>query len=338
MTQTQTKNEPEKSPKIPFKAITSAPAKMFTYPTRLASAWKPGVMEIDLPAEHKDGGEVEVTIRPGSTQSLGLKHGNAYKSLYRKFAAPIQLDGEYIYDARYETDGNIAHLLAIVACTVLVVKPIYPNVKVILRAKATTMAKTAYKLLGIPVLCTDREVSGDLLLVPDGAYRGIYEGLYKSLYGELDFEGYNKQTPERVFISRRGTRCLINEREIEQALQEYGFKKVYFEDIPINEQWSIARNAKVVVGMHGAALSSLVFNRNQVKLLELFHPGYVVDMYRWITNAVDGTWCGVTGQITEDVIKELDFKKNGRSFALSSTLIDITSLRMALDYLDVDRQ
>lgn len=338
MIQTQIKNEPEKSPKIPFKAITAAPSKMFTYPTRLASAWEPGIMEVDLPAKHKDGGEVEVTIHQGSTQSLGIKHGNVYKRLYRKVAAPIELDGEYIYDARYETDGNIAHLLAIVACTVLVIKPMYSNVKVILRENATTMAKNAYKLLGIPVLCTDREVSGKLVLVPHGAHRGIYEGLYRSLYGELDFEGYNKQTPERVFISRKGTRRLINESEIEQTLQAYGFKKLYFEDIPISEQWSIARNAKVVIGMHGAALSSLVFNRNQVKLLELFHPGYVVDMYRWITNAVDGTWCGVAGQITEDVIRELDFKQNGRSFALSSTCIDINSLRMALDYLGVDKK
>jgi capsular polysaccharide biosynthesis protein len=116
-------------------------------------------------------------------------------------------------------------------------------------------------------------------------------------------------------------------------LQAYGFKKYYFEEIPISEQWSVAKNAKVIVGMHGAALSSIVFNSNKVKLIELFHPGYVVDMYRNIANAVGGTWCGVSGKITEDVIGKLDFKQEARAFAETRTQIDINSLRMALEYL-----
>ena len=85
--------------------------------------------------------------------------------------------------------------------------------------------------------------------------------------------------------------------------------------------------------MHGAALSNLVFNSNKVKLIELFHPGYVIDMYRNMANAVGGSWCGVSGQITEDVIGKLDFKQEARYFAESRTQIDINSLRMALEYL-----
>jgi capsular polysaccharide biosynthesis protein len=120
-------------------------------------------------------------------------------------------------------------------------------------------------------------------------------------------------------------------------LQAYGFKKYYFEDIPISEQWSVGRNAKVIVGMHGAALSNLVFNSNKVKLIELFHPGYVIDMYRNMANAVGGTWCGVSGQITKDVIGKLDFKQEARAFAESRTQIDINSLRMALEYLGEEK-
>ncbi|NJL68821.1 MAG: glycosyltransferase family 61 protein [Microcoleus sp. SM1_3_4] len=86
--------------------------------------------------------------------------------------------------------------------------------------------------------------------------------------------------------------------------------------------------------MHGAAISNIVFNTNKVKLIELFHPGYVVDMYRNMANAVGGTWCAVSGQITEDVISKLDFKQDARSLALARTKIDINSLQMALEYLD----
>jgi len=120
-------------------------------------------------------------------------------------------------------------------------------------------------------------------------------------------------------------------------LQAYGFKKYYFEDIPISEQWSVARNAKVIFGMHGAALSSLVFNSNTVKLIELFHPGYVIDMYRNMANAVGGTWCGVSGQITEAVIGKLDFKQEARGLARTRTQIDINSLRMTQEYLGEEK-
>jgi len=89
--------------------------------------------------------------------------------------------------------------------------------------------------------------------------------------------------------------------------------------------------------MQGAALSSFVFNSNTVKLIELFHPGYVIDMYRKMANAVGGTWCGVSGKITEDVIGKLDFKQEARGLARTRTQVDINSLRMALEYLGEDK-
>lgn len=328
------KNESEKITRIPGKAVTVARSKMFTYPTRLASAWEARIMEINLPAYQLDRPHIEISTRKDSTQIFGIKPRNIYKKIYKRFAAPIQMDDEYIFDSRYEVDANIAHLLTNVAARLLMVKDIYPKPTVILRTNAPTLARNTYKTLDFPLLFTDKEVYGKLILTSDN-FKGAYEGFYNSLFGDLAFKGYNKQTPERVFISRKGTRCLINENEVEQTLQEYGFKKVYFEDIPISEQWSLSKNAKVIVGLHGAALASLVFNHNAVKLVELFHPGYVVDMYRHMTNAIGGTWCGVTGQIGENVVKELDFKQKGRSFALSPTKIDTTSLRMALDYLGV---
>ena len=73
-------------------------------------------------------------------------------------------------------------------------------------------------------------------------------------------------------------------------------------------------------------------------MVELFHPGYVVDMYRYMTNDVGGSWCGVTGQIPDNLIKELDVKQQARSFAVSSTKIDTDSLRMALDNLGVEKK
>ena len=322
--------KPEKSTVLHNPLLTVAASKMFTYPTRLSSAWKPDIMEINLPEYQLKRPDIEISIRQESTRTVP-KSSNIYRKIYRKLAGPMQIDGEYILDSRYETDGNIAHILTGVAPRLLAAKKMCDRVTVVLRSNASNMGKNVYQLLGASILCTDKDINGKLILANDD-HAGIYEGLYTTLFGELAFEGFNHQTPEKVFISRKGTRILINESEVEQTLQAYGFKKYYFEDIPISTQWSVARNAKVIVGMHGAALSSLVFNSNKVKLIELFHPGYVIDMYRNMANAVGGTWCGVSGQITEDVIGKLDFKQEARAFAGTRTKIDINSLRMALEY------
>jgi capsular polysaccharide biosynthesis protein len=311
--------------------ITVAASKMFTYPTRLASAWKPDIMEINLPEYRLKSSDTEISIRQESTRTLP-NCSNIYRKIYRKLAPPMQIDGEYILDSRYETDGNIAHILTGVAPRLLAAQKICDQVTLVLRSNANNMAKNVYKLLGASILCTDKDINGKLVLADDQS-QGAYEACYNDLFGELTFEGFNPQTAEKVFISRKGTRSLINETEVEQTLQAYGFKKYYFEEIPLSEQWSVARNAKAIVGMHGAGLSNLVFNTNKVKVIELFHPGYVIDMYRNMANAVGGTWCGVSGQITEDVIGKLDFKQEARAFAETRTKIDINSLQMALEYL-----
>ena len=329
-------SKPEKSTLLHSQIITVGLSKMFTYPTRLATAWKPEIMEINLPEYQLKRPDIEISIRQESTRNMPNCSSNIYQKIYRKFAPPMQVDGEYILDSRYEIDGNIAHILAVVVPRLLAAKKICDQVTVVLRSNASNLGKNVYKLLGASILCTDKDINGKLVMADD-QHPGAYEGCYTTLFQDLAFEGFNQQTPEKVFISRKGTRSLINESEVEQTLQAYGFTKYYFEDIPISEQWSVARNAKLVVGMHGAALSSLVFNPNRVKLIELFHPGYVVDMYRHAVNAVGGTWCGVSGQITEDVIGKLDFKQEARAFALTPTRIDINCLRMALEYLGEDK-
>lgn len=328
------KTKPENSILLVSKTISIAASKTFTYPTRLVNAWKPSIMEINWPEYQFKIPDIEISIGQESTRSIDNTSSNFYKKIYRKLAAPMQMDGEYILDSRYETDGNIAHIMTGVAPRLIAAKKVCDKVTLVLRSNASNMAKTIYTLLGASIICTDKDINGKLILAND-LYPNTYEGYYNELFQDLVFEGLNEHTPEKVFISRRGTRNLINESEVEQTLQAYGFKKYYFEDIPISEQWSVARNAKVIVAMHGAALSHLVLNRNKVKLIELFHPGYVIDMYRNMANIVGGTWCGVTGQITKDVIEELDFKEKARSFAMTPTRIDINSLHMALEYLGV---
>jgi hypothetical protein len=52
------------------------------------------------------------------------------------------------------------------------------------------MAKNLYKLLGLSILCTDKDSNGKLVLTDDQS-QGAYEACYNALIGELTFEGFN---------------------------------------------------------------------------------------------------------------------------------------------------
>jgi hypothetical protein len=53
----------EKSTVLHNPLITVAASKMFTYPTRLTSAWKPDIMEINLPEDQLKRPDIEISIR-----------------------------------------------------------------------------------------------------------------------------------------------------------------------------------------------------------------------------------------------------------------------------------
>ena len=106
-------------------------------------------MEINLPAYQLDMPEIEVTTHQGSTRSLGIKNRNIYKIIHKSLAAPIQIDEEYIYDSRYDTDGNMAHILTNVAPRVLVAKEICPRITVVFVGKCIYHGENRLQASGI---------------------------------------------------------------------------------------------------------------------------------------------------------------------------------------------
>jgi capsular polysaccharide biosynthesis protein len=68
-------------------------------------------------------------------------------------------------------------------------------------------------------------------------------------------------SPTRLYISRRKAprRKVLNEAEVEQLLKHYGFACVCFEDFAFEDQLRLCASANVLVSMHGAGLSNMLF-------------------------------------------------------------------------------
>ncbi len=217
------------------------------------------------------------------------------------------------------------------------------EIHIVLKARLSKLAQTAYDLLGIPVISTDDDVYGEVVTVSKHSNPSVNPQLFN-----IDFQDFPDSSWERIFIPRRGNRGIINNDEVTSFLTDRGFKACYFEDFSLREQWSIARNAKKVVAIHGAAVSNLLFNRlgltvndghrGGVKVVEIMSPGWMNTGFRPLVNSINGTWCSVRGQITPEVLRTVDFSKDTpdplKAPFNNPFRVDCQAIEMALDYLD----
>ncbi|OON65685.1 hypothetical protein B0919_23715 [Hymenobacter sp. CRA2] len=88
-----------------------------------------------------------------------------------------------------------------------------------------------------------------------------------------------------VYISRRHTanRAAAREEALEAGLRERGFEVVYAERLSFEEQIALLREARTLVGLHGAGLSHLVWATGPLTVAEIFPDGVFNDCYARLT-------------------------------------------------------
>lgn len=100
-----------------------------------------------------------------------------------------------------------------------------------------------------------------------------------------------KKTEEkkRIYITREGAwyRKIINEGQILKLLNQYNFEIVKLEEKSIWEQIQIFSNAEVILTLHGAALTNLIFCTPKTKIIELFPPRFIPTCYCVIANLAE---------------------------------------------------
>ncbi len=84
----------------------------------------------------------------------------------------------------------------------------------------------------------------------------------------------NAPACRKIYISRRleRNRAIRNEGALEDAVRTMGFEVCYFEKMPFAEQIKTVREARIVMGIHGAGLSNIIAGRKGLKVIELLNP------------------------------------------------------------------
>lgn len=133
----------------------------------------------------------------------------------------------------------------------------------------------------------------------------------------------------RIYISRAGRRCIRNERELIDLLLKYDFQII--EDIPrsVAEQVAIYRNARFIIGPHGASFSNILWSRPGTHLFELFSNTYVPEHFRYLAQLLGLRYSAYHfGPVT---VKDADWAQG-----LEDTIyVDTAALKRCLEKLAV---
>lgn len=89
------------------------------------------------------------------------------------------------------------------------------------------------------------------------------------------------QNNRRIYIQRGNVigRNVINEIQVIELLNHYGFESVLMDGKTIKEQAELFSQSAAIVAPHGAALTNLLFIQPGVKVIELMPYGYVHDCF-----------------------------------------------------------
>ncbi len=143
----------------------------------------------------------------------------------------------------------------------------------------------------------------------------------------LDFEMGNK-----IYVTRTKAkkRKIVNEVDVIILMKELDFKVIDFEDYNLDEQISIMHHTQILVSMHGAGLTNMIFCNPHASVLEISLQNQIMDKcYFNLANAMELKYYY---QFCESDIDSNDYQNNDLIVdleLLKKTLFKVTNSKYA---------
>jgi capsular polysaccharide biosynthesis protein len=90
--------------------------------------------------------------------------------------------------------------------------------------------------------------------------------------------------PKRFYIIREGyTRGISNEQEVRDYFQSAGWSLIAPERLSIPDQIALFRDAEAIAGLHGSALTNLLWCSPGTQVLELYTNNMISGAFEWLS-------------------------------------------------------
>lgn len=184
-----------------------------------------------------------------------------------------------------EAKGNYYHWMTDLLPRLLLIRkislPDFDHRSLIIHHPAAPYEADTFSLLNIPARQVVRlkpfeTAQADDLVVADyhnnaKAFSPWKRALLDEFKQSVVASSLMDQPTEKIYLYRgkQRKRCLIGEDRLVGVLKKQGFRVVDPQRLSLTEQISLAANARVVVGLHGAALANTIFCHEGTLVVEL---------------------------------------------------------------------
>lgn len=142
---------------------------------------------------------------------------------------------------------------------------------------------TSLRQMNVPIIYFDRTVFIKKIYLPSrqSPYSAHYNptiirGLSNQLVAKTDV---NLNLGRFIYITRRNAniRKIENEKEVISLLCKYDFKIIEFESLSFQQQISVSYNAEIMISIHGAGLTNMIFCKPGTVILEFSLVNQILD-------------------------------------------------------------
>jgi capsular polysaccharide biosynthesis protein len=193
--------------------------------------------------------------------------------------------------------GNFYHFTAECLTRLFCVYDQRDTVNVIIPADSPDFVESYVKILGfrhIVRLAVDELAHCERLLLPTQTthvhkqHPEIIDLISARLREYASGNGQRYDDFKRIYVSRAKAsyRRPTNEAELVKLLERYGFKIISFEDYSIEERVLFMKNVEVIMGVHGAGLTNMLFMDKGKIVFHLIHEGQHEDTFYNLATAM----------------------------------------------------
>lgn len=137
----------------------------------------------------------------------------------------------------------------------------------------------------------------------------------------------SRELPKRFYIERpKGRRGVVNSNALIDLLSEFDIESVKLEDMTFWDQINLFKGASLIVGVHGAGFSNLVFCSKNTNIIEIFPNSYATPAFWYTSN-----FFGLNYYAHTDVSGWSETSHGSQKF--EDVVIDIEKLKMTLSTL-----
>lgn len=114
---------------------------------------------------------------------------------------------------------------------------------------------------------------------------------------------HNPRPERKIFLNRAPSagRFLNNMKDVLPVLEKYGFELVDTATLSFREQVDLFSQAAIVIGIHGAGNTNIIFAaHDKVKLIEIMPANRPACQYYWLTQSLDISYDVIAGSTLDE--------------------------------------